>query len=188
MSISYRETSGSDLRIFPSGKVWNFVKSQNKTILRQKRPVSSCLGPECGAFIKMANRPEIPDSYPFKSHLLALQPLSLLFRHEKNHFHKNDPKNINHDKTFFCYLVYIKMWNCVWLELKLHAALNPYYQHDIRRHELTHENFMLRQIQRNDVINNKKHRKNCKSWPAQVSHEYVPCHKIDKSKSKESVG
>ena len=83
MSISYRETSGSDLRIFPSGKVWNFVKSQNKTILRQKRPVSSCLGPECGAFIKMANRPEIPDSYPFKSHLLALQPLSLLFRHEK---------------------------------------------------------------------------------------------------------
>ena len=134
MSISYRETSGSDLRIFPSGKVWNFVKSQNKTILRQKRPVSSCLGPECGAFIKMANRPEIPDSYPFKSHLLALQPLSLLFRHEK--------MTSIRIKLFFCYLVYIKMWNCVWLELKLHAALNPYYQHDTRRHELTHENFI----------------------------------------------
>ena len=142
MSISYRETSGSDLRIFPSGKVWNFVKSQNKTILRQERPVSSCLGPECGAFIKMANRPEIPDSYPFKSHLLALQPLSLLFRHEKNHFHKNDPKNINHDKTFFCYLVYIKMWNCVWLELKLHAAFKPILPTWYWWHKLTHENFI----------------------------------------------
>ena len=57
-------------------------------------------------------------------------------------FTKMTLKIINHDKTFFCYLVYIKMWNCVWLELKLHAALNPYYQHDTRRHELTHENFI----------------------------------------------
>ena len=96
------------------GLLWK-VKIKQSWGRRDQSPAA--LGQSGGAFIKMANRPEIPDSYPFKSHLLALQPLSLLFRQEKNHFHKNDPGNINQDKTFFCYLWFIKIWNCVWHEL-----------------------------------------------------------------------
>ena len=67
------------------GLLWK-VKIKQSWGRRDQSPAA--LGQSGGAFIKMANRPEIPDLYPFKSHLLALQPLSLLFRHEKITFTK----------------------------------------------------------------------------------------------------
>ena len=100
----------------------------------------AALGQCGGAFIKMANRPEIPDLYPFKSHLLALQPLSLLFHQDKITFTKMVLETSIMIKLFLLPMIYQNVKLCLaWA--RLHAALKP-YQHDIRRHELTHENYI----------------------------------------------